>query len=87
MSKVIYTDLPALAETFADHVGAAIFDGLNVRVTLLVTRNALTPGVANPDAIVVPAARLVLTKDAAEGLHQRLGEFLKSLDSSRQTKQ
>jgi hypothetical protein len=85
--KVTYVDLPALAETFSDRIGNSLFDGQYLRVDLLVTRAAMNPTVANPDAMVVPVARLVLTKEAAEDLREKIGKFLKSLDPSGQTKQ
>lgn len=87
MTNVTYVELPSLAETFADHVGNAIFDGHYLRIDLLVTRAALNPTESNPGAMVVPVARLVLTKDAVEGLYKRIGQHLNSLDPSGRTKQ
>lgn len=70
-----YSDLPELAETFADSLHDAVFDGQMLRLTFTVSRM----GSANPPnpnhRLRYTACRLVLTVPAAADLANRLNQL------------
>ena len=60
-----YVDLPDLAETFADSIGSAFFDGHLLRIEFCVGRLDPTKPQPPPTGRRFPACRLVLSAAAA----------------------
>jgi len=74
-----YVDLPDLAETFADSIGGAFFDGHLLRIEFCVGRLDPTKAQSAPTGRRFPACRLVLSTTAAVELMntmQRMGAAL-----------
>ena len=65
-------DRPELAETFADHVRAVLFDGSTLRLEFGVTRVDELKPQAPPSGRRYPSCRLVLTPGAAVDLINQL---------------
>ena len=72
-------DIPQLAETFADSIGALAFDGQTLRIEFCVTRlDAVSPN-KPPSGKRYPSCRMVLTSTAAMTLAHQLHELVLQL--------
>jgi hypothetical protein len=74
-----YVDLPDLAETFADSIESAFFDGQSLRIEFCVGRLDLTKPQAAPTGRRYPTCRLVLSPSAAIDLMNRMQQISAAL--------
>lgn len=90
-----YVDLPGLSECFADHIRITHFDGMLFHIEFAVSRPKYV-GPNETSTETYPAARLILTANAAGSLRDQLtrmfdqleqGDFLKRVAPSPETKQ
>jgi hypothetical protein len=86
-AKILHVDVPEMRETFADSVHTVVWDGQSLRVDLTVTRFSEMPPGEAAQATRYPAARLVLTPQAAVDLHNRLQQTMSALVKSGLLKQ
>ncbi len=77
-NPIMYVDMPAVAETFADSVSSLYFDGQISRIEFCVTRMVPAPGSATT-AQRYPACRLALTLPAAIELFNNLQNMINAL--------
>ena len=74
-----YVDRPECQETFADSIGAVMFDGQSLRLELCVTRLDEVKPNTQVTGRRLPAARVVLTPMAALELVNRLNQAAAAL--------
>jgi len=71
---------PSVREVFTDAVAMLSSDGSVVRLVLGATRSDPRPPSAENQPYMIPAARLVMTPQAAANLHAQLGQLLAALE-------
>lgn len=70
-----YVDRPEISETYVDGLQLIFFDGVAVKIELVVYRYETPKPPASPSGQKITAARLVLSPQAAEALLKGLSQM------------
>lgn len=80
--QTLFSDNPAILETFADTVRSFSFDGQTVRIEFCTTRLGKPTPPDPPTATQHPTCRLVLPPTAAIDLFNKLQKLMSALEQS-----